>query len=221
MNGTVSPPETSIPPLAGAGDSSNSILMLFLSSLLSMAIIAVIPYLVSDKFIDITVKGLYISLIVFSALIFLTFYLVKNKREMINEGYNRLKKSKKLLLFFFFCYVVGTFIFFFGMSAIIPAFQIASPHTDAKVEQVISVAGDGAIPGNSVSIWVIDDLGESWLQGQTIPTSQGTWILYNVQIGRAGSDAGKKFTIFAQTQNKEGKVINSNSITVIRSKNTP
>ena len=217
MNGTSTHPENSNSLLDENGRRPiNPVLIAFLSSTLSMAIVGAIPYLVSDSYINISVIALFAILMVFIVLVSLTLYLFGTKRKELKDGYNQLKKSKKLSLLFLLFYAVGLGIVFFGLSIIIPAFQISSPNADSEVGPNIIVAGNGAIPGNPVAVWVIDDLGKSWLQGQTVPTQQGEWILQSVQIGREGTDIGKKFTIFAQTQNKEGKMVNSKSIIVIR-----
>jgi hypothetical protein len=102
------------------------------------------------------------------------------------------------------------------ISFITPVFQITSPGSGAMVGPDITVTGNGAIPGNPVSVIVIDDLKHPWDQGQSIPSQRGEWSLDNVIIGRAGLDSGKNYTIYAETRNNEGKTVYSNSVKVIR-----
>jgi hypothetical protein len=208
-------PEISISPPVGE-QSIQSMLFMFLISTLSMSIVAIVPPLVNENVLTkITQSSLYYLLIIVT-LIFLSGYLTLTRGDEIKSGLAVLRKSGKLLAIFVVLYIVGLFIFFLIVSTLFPAFQVTSPSPGAKVNQEISVSGTGAIPSTPVSIWVIDDNGTSYPQGQAIPTGQGSWILNKVKIGRTGMDTGKIFTIYAQTQDNAGKEVNSNNVAVAR-----
>lgn len=182
----------------------------------AMTVVGMIPFLASEKVISYPVTGISEIVIIIGCLVALGLYLFRKKRGAFRRCRDLLGRSKKLLLLVLVFDIAVAVMFFSAMAFIIPPFQIVSPSPGAGAGPVISVAGDGAIPGNPVSVWVIDDLGKYWLQGEALPTNQGTWILTNVRIGREGSDTGKMYMVFARTLNGNGKEVSSNSVEVIR-----
>lgn len=100
----------------------------------------------------------------------------------------------------------------------IPPFEITEPENGDLVGMTYTVHGHGAIPGSSVKVYVLDDIGNKWLQ-DTVSTGQsGDWVCEKVTFGKdIYNDIGKKFTIYATTLNKNNEIYETPHLTVTRS----
>lgn len=78
-----------------------------------------------------------------------------------------------------------------------PSFEITEPNGGSYVDGPCTISGHGAIPGSSISVYVKNDYG-SWFQGTTIPIGDGRWEK-DVTVGQDGRNYGKKFRIYAIT----------------------
>jgi hypothetical protein len=168
--------------------------------------------LANDRIINVSAPVLSLIVIIIAALALVIILYWQRLRTLYSRSGNKPG-------FLLGCIVVGVLMVTVLLSLIsffTPVFQITSPGSGEMVGPDITVAGNGAIPGNPVSVIVIDDQKKPWDQGQSIPSQRGEWSLEKVIIGRTGLDGGKNYTIYAETKNNEGKTVYSNSIKVVR-----
>lgn len=127
---------------------------------------------------------------------------------------SRIDILKGLVLFVIVLLICILFIFPY----IFPPFEITKPKDSSSVNVISTVSGHGAIPGSSVSIYVMDDLGQEWLQSTVGTTKDGRWECNSANFGQYGSGfTGKNFFIYATTLTRNNEIYETPHITVNRS----
>lgn len=175
-----------------------------------------------DKPIYIDYRLVLISLVIPSGIFFYIFIKKWNHIiGLIKDLIQRQREGKKIIIILLLLLLFGLgLLSLLGGStiaqALVPIFEITSPKNNDLVGQTITVAGHGAIPGNQVRVFVIDDLGQKWQGINTTSTYNGDWEIYPVYIGDSSNiQKGKNYSIYAEI-NYMDREIRTRIIRVIR-----
>jgi len=199
---------------------SNLISNLISNSIASLgpAFILALPiYIYRDKplFIPPLIYNLIAVLVILLIVAIIVIYLRNRIPYPYTTTLQRLINDPRCMILTFL--IAFVLIVFYIYPQWIPPFKITEPNEGDTVKQISSVSGHGAPPSSSVDVYVIDQYGQTWPEGTTSTTSDGSWERGGIHFGQYGSQyVGQKFSIFAKLT-EDDRTYQTPNVNVIRS----